>query len=703
MKLRVVMLLVIGPIFALAGFLMFDDITRQKAFVESAHDTTLRANEGAVVGEVIHELQKERGYSAGFIASKGANFPSELTEQRILTLQTLNQFQQGISLLATQRPGRLEDIEKQLSQLNGMRERVDALELSVPEMAKFYTATINNLIEFSRPSGIQDKDSRVQALLSARALIGSAKENAGLERAMGATGLGGGFSTVVHDRFIYLGGAQMALIGETAGALDEPAWLEGLKATSEYKAVQSAREIIRSGYEAQNYGNLTAPEWFKISTAWINQLRSQELAFVADVAELTQQIEAEADASFYRLMWLGSAVTVLVLSFAIFSFERMVARIKYLISVINEFTSGNFEVFVEGIEGKDELSKMAKAVYHFKQDTLQMRRDAEALKAEQERLKSEQDYVVGEIRQGLGEMADGNLAHFFEKPFPEEYEGLRTDFNKTVGKLNETLVNVVEVTSSIRSGTIKFSQSSEDLSRRTENQASTIEQTALALEGITTSVQSAASGARDVQDTTNSAKTDATESGKVVKEAVNAMAKISESSSQIAQIISVIDDIAFQTNLLALNAGVEAARAGDAGSGFAVVASEVRALAQKSSDAAREIQELIGESTTSVSNGVGLVNETGEALEVIVNRVSHVSSLVSNMAEGTAQQAETLGEINTGVSQLEEATQRNAVMAQDVSDTCATLKEEANELERLVAQFKLKYGKEIGSTQEEAA
>ncbi|MBO9474237.1 methyl-accepting chemotaxis protein [Shimia sp. R10_1] len=689
MKLRVVMLFVIGPIFALAGFLMYGDVTSQRAVVESAHDTTMRAQEGAIVGHVIHELQKERGYSAGFIASQGKNFSAELKEQREHSSAAIESFQQQIDLLAMQRPELLSKISTRLTALEAMRDRVDGLQLRVPETASFYTQTINHLIDFSRPSGISDTHSQVQALLSARVLIGSAKESAGLERAMGATGLGGGFSTIVHDRFVELGGAQGALLLEASGALDDAGWLATLRETAEFKAVQNARETVRSGYELQDYDGLTAPNWFKISTAWINILRAEELRFVEQIADLTLQIEAAADARFNRMMWLGMSVMLLVLSFAIFSFERMVARIKYLIAVINEFTSGNFDVFVEGIEGRDELSKMAKAVYHFKQDTLQMRRDAEALKSEQERRKKEQDFVVGEIRLGLGEMAEGNLTHHFETPFPEEYEGLRADFNATVGKLNETLVHVVDVASSIRSGTVKFSQSSDDLSRRTEDQAGTLEQTAAALEGITSSVQSAASGAKDVQESTLSAKNDATESGAIVKEAVNAMAKISESSNQIAQIISVIDDIAFQTNLLALNAGVEAARAGAAGSGFAVVASEVRALAQKSSGAAREIQDLIGESTASVSNGVGLVNETGEALGEIVNRVSHVSALVSNLADGTVSQAATLGEINTGVSQLEEATQRNAVMAQDVSATCATLKEEANELERLVSQFKL--------------
>ncbi|MDO6758562.1 methyl-accepting chemotaxis protein, partial [Phaeobacter inhibens] len=170
------------------------------------------------------------------------------------------------------------------------------------------------------------------------------------------------------------------------------------------------------------------------------------------------------------------------------------------------------------------------------------------------------------------------------------------------------------------------------------------------------SVKSAAEGARSVESIMQEAKQEAETSGEVVQSAVSAMTEIEQSSTHISQIISVIDDIAFQTNLLALNAGVEAARAGEAGKGFAVVASEVRALAQRSSDAAMEIKTLIGDSTKQVERGVDLVGKTGDALQGIVERVSHISQLVSGIATGASEQSTGLHEINTGVTQLDQVT-----------------------------------------------
>ena len=180
---------------------------------------------------------------------------------------------------------------------------------------------------------------------------------------------------------------------------------------------------------------------------------------------------------------------------------------------------------------------------------------------------------------------------------------------------------------SIRSGAAEISQASDDLSGRTESQAATLEETAAALEEMTVSVKSSAEGARSVETIMEEARQEAKNSGEVVGKAVSAMTEIELSSGQISQIINVIDDIAFQTNLLALNAGVEAARAGEAGKGFAVVASEVRALAQRSSDAATEIKSLIDDSSKQVGNGVELVGQAGKALENIVDRVDHISRM----------------------------------------------------------------------------
>lgn len=299
------------------------------------------------------------------------------------------------------------------------------------------------------------------------------------------------------------------------------------------------------------------------------------------------------------------------------------------------------------------------------------------------------EHVVAVVGEHLGEMASGRLDCTIEESFPAEYDQLRENFNTTLGTLKETIEQVMESTNSINNGAMEISRASDDLSTRTESQAATLEETAAALEELTVSVTSAAEGARNVENTMGEARTEAESSGKIVKEAVSAMTAIETSSAQIAQIISVIDDIAFQTNLLALNAGVEAARAGDAGKGFAVVASEVRGLAQRSADAATEIKALITESSQQVDHGVGLVGKAGDSISNIVQRVNHISQLISNIAEGAVEQSTGLGEINTGVSQLDQVTQQNAAMVEEATAAGHLLHSDAVKLSELMGRFQL--------------
>ena len=290
-------------------------------------------------------------------------------------------------------------------------------------------------------------------------------------------------------------------------------------------------------------------------------------------------------------------------------------------TTMRALAAGDHHVTVPAIGQGDEIGDMAAAVQVFKEAALaKIRLEGEASGArrltEEERGRSadalagasqQQTQVMQAIGAGLKRLSAGELVFRIADRFPSEYEQLRDDFNEAMANLQETMKVVAANASAIGSGTAEISTAADDLSRRTEQQAASLEETASALDEITATVRKTAQGAKHARQVVSTAKSNAEHSGQVVRQAVEAMSGIEKSSNEITQIIGVIDEIAFQTNLLALNAGVEAARAGDAGRGFAVVASEVRALAQRSAEAAKEIKALISTSSVQVEQGVQLV------------------------------------------------------------------------------------------------
>ncbi len=276
-------------------------------------------------------------------------------------------------------------------------------------------------------------------------------------------------------------------------------------------------------------------------------------------------------------------------------------------------------------------------------------------------------HAVKALGTGLAELAAGHLAHGMGEALDPAYEKLRTDYNAAAGRLRDLLGGIAANAMATRSGTDEIAGAADDLARRTTQAAASLQETAAALEQITVTGARTAEGARLAHEAVSRTRADADVSGKVVRQAVDAMAEIERSSGKIGQIMGVIDEIAFQTNLLALNAGVEAARAGDAGRGFAVVATEVRALAGRSAEAAREINTLISLSTGHVSSGVALVGQVGEALSRIVGQVAEMSAAVADIATSAREQATGLAEVNKALNEMEEVTQQNAAMVEEAT------------------------------------
>jgi methyl-accepting chemotaxis protein len=453
-----------------------------------------------------------------------------------------------------------------------------------------------------------------------------------------------------------------------------------------------------------------------------NRILREEMISIADTAKVAvtrlvdmsnnvaADVYAKANASYsttVTLTFIAIGVIAILIACAIWFAITGIARpIQVITGSMNDLAAGDADTAVPYAGRADEIGEMAAAVDIFRKNALEKRRleqetaTQRTQSEEQRRHTAEQERVRAEamaqattgLADGLKQLAAGNLTFQLTQSFAEEFESLRADFNGAVGQLRETLTSVSQSTSSIDGGSREVSQSADDLSKRTEQQAASLEETAAALDQITTNVANSSKRAEEARTIAAQANTSARQSGTVVANAVDAMGRIEQSSSQISNIIGVIDEIAFQTNLLALNAGVEAARAGDAGKGFAVVAQEVRELAQRSAQAAKEIKDLIRNSTVEVETGVKLVSDTGEALKTIENYVITINDHMNAIATSAREQSLGLQEVNTAVNQMDQVTQQNAAMVEEANAAGATLAKEAGRLRELVNQFQLGSG-----------
>lgn len=435
---------------------------------------------------------------------------------------------------------------------------------------------------------------------------------------------------------------------------------------------------------------------------------------------------------------LASVVIALIAAGAGFFFARSVTRpIVDLTGAMDELAKDNLSVEIPGLGRPDEIGEMAKGVQLWKDAASeavrlkeQQERDRIAAEEEKQRAirtladeisgvagaassgdltarldlsgKTDELLEVGQslntlvatVEQGLNEtgsvlsaLADGNLKERVHGEYQGAFLRLKSDTNTTTERLSATINDISRATGVVLNASAEIAEGADDLASRTEQQASSLEQTAAAMEELVATVRQNADSSKKANEFSATARQAAEMGGAIVSDAVSAMSKIEDSSADIADIVTMINEIAFQTNLLALNAAVEAARAGDAGKGFAVVASEVRALAQRSSEASTEIKSLIDSSVSQIKDGVGLVNQTGETLEEIVSSVKHVADIVSEITAASQEQSTGLDEINTAVSSMDEMTQQNAALVEQTTAAAQSLEEQANGLSKLISFF----------------
>jgi methyl-accepting chemotaxis protein len=696
-------------ILPLLGLIGFASLSIAQHWQEMTSAKALRRDTAVAVsvGHVVHELQAERGLSTAFISSgSGA---AELVSQRGKVDRVVTDLGQALADPRAQDNADLgvavEQFEDTLGELTAIRRDVDASAGPAPALAGRYTSLIGSGMKII---GVTSRDAAALSAEAGRALVayaalGRAKEQAGRERAAGVVTTSS--ATVTAPALIgqaSLSGAQTAELENVARHLPAQhatAW-ERLQQGPEFGRVSALREQLSAAVGAPPpFG---PNEWFKAATQRIDAMRGLQLEIAKEVDRISAEEHAAAQAGLTLSAIIALLAALGALAAAFFAGRSITQPLAVLTRDMDRLAAGDKTVKVEAARRRDEIGEMGRAVLVFKNSAVELDRateekarldaetSAERARNESERAAraAEQEHVVNGLAAGLRDLSEGDLTARLTSSFAAEYEQLRTDFNSAMEKLQVAMGTVVTNVSGIRSSASEISDAAGDLSKRTEQQAASVEETAAALDQITAMVRRAAEGAKQANSVVAGARVDAEASGEVVRNSVAAMGEIEKSSEQISQIIGVIDEIAFQTNLLALNAGVEAARAGDAGKGFAVVASEVRALAQRSSEAAKEIKDLIAVSTRHVETGVRLVGEAGDALSTIAAKVAGINSLVSEITASAEEQATGLAQVNTAINQIDQVTQQNAAMVEQSTAASQSLTLEAEELMQLVSRFR---------------
>lgn len=403
---------------------------------------------------------------------------------------------------------------------------------------------------------------------------------------------------------------------------------------------------------------------------------------VARSREMHKEVATEGSATtmmvLVALALAGLFIFAIILVVYVGLKRRVLEPIADTAQTMDGLASGDLEIGRSSSHSNDEIGAMTRAIETFR----------EALKKDRVR-SQEQAHVVSTLSQGLEKLSAGDFTHRIDDRIQGEHAKLREAFNSSATRLSQIIAEVRASATSVNTGSKEILSASEDTAQRNAQQAANLEETAASMREVTDLVKRTADNAQDAKAAMSATNSKANDGGEVVKQAVKAMASIEDSSSEITQIIDVIDGIAFQTNLLALNAGVEAARAGEAGKGFAVVANEVRALAQRSAEAAQNIKHLISTSTGQVAEGVDLVDKTGELLGAIVAQLDEVSSQVEEIAEMAALQATNLEQVNSSVGSMDTMTQQNAAMVEETTAASRNLSQEAERLGQLVERFQI--------------
>jgi methyl-accepting chemotaxis protein len=712
-NIRIPVRIAVACLLPLVAFSVFaaKELIDRRAIVADMDAIAVVARAAPMIAEVVHELQKERGISVGYIDSREQALLEAMRKQRPQTDKLLETWSQRVAEYLKAYPGtrfaqNLETAQTRLADLARVRSAIDD---STTDSQKVMEAMVSMVAGFLNVTdALDDMTEHGRIIQQANTMVAlmRRKEYAAQGRGWGMIGFGAGqFVPQMYQAFmrsqnladayatIFTRSATQAQVDFVNNAIDPQA----------RDAIAKMRQAAALSPYKGNAGNITVEQWQDATAKYIESLKRGEDRLQSDFADTVKSVAAEAQSGFWNVLTIFLAllaVTGTVVWFVVLSITRPVGQ---LVETMATLAQGKNDIEVPGAERGDEIGHMARAVLVFRDAAVEkVRLEAASMDqqkaSEIERQRNEAaraaaaaqvKHVVDALGEGLDQMANGALTYRITAEFADEYKKVQNDFNAAIGQLQDTITSIVNSVREVSNAAAEISGSTTDLSQRTEEQAASLEETSASMEEISATVKQNAENAQQANQFATGTREVCDRGGEVVAEAVKAMSRIEESSRKISDIIGVIDEIARQTNLLALNAAVEAARAGEAGRGFAVVASEVRSLAQRSSQAAKDIKDLIINSSNQVQEGVELVNRAGTSLSDILTSIKRVADIVSDIAAASADQATGLEQVNKALSQMDEVTQQNSALVEENAATAKTLEQQARAMNDRVAFFRV--------------